>query len=177
MVDLGRCHCKSTGAGRCSTSASGDEHPSFSLWIGSCALIHVLRLWVGSDQHKLLLLSCSNLWACATLCLFVDFDNHPRGPNAAPPSLPVPAEMAAIWQRDASETLLQLALFDSGRVAMREQASVIKALEQVAKHGLTDDAQNYAEGALMALNDKEMSVADSGEQKHIMLSYQVRYIR
>eukprot|EP01043_Picozoa_sp_COSAG02_P061294 COSAG02_NODE_8208_length_2658_cov_2.339586_1_plen_578_part_00 len=125
-----------------------------------------------SDQHKLLLLRCSSLWAYATLCLFVDVDNHPRGPNATPPSQPIPEEMQAIWQRDAAEALLQLALFDAGRVAMREQVEVIHALEHVAKHGLTADAQSHAEGALIALADKEIPATNSGEQKHIMLSYQ-----
>lgn len=58
---------------------------------------------------------------------------------------------------------------------MREEASVMKALEEVADRGMTPEAREHAEGALMALSDKEMMASSSGAEgrKHIMLSYQV----
>ena len=81
--------------------------------------------------------------------------------------------MQAIWQCNYAEMLQQLALFPSGRDAMQQEAAVIRALEEVAERGLTPEATKHAEGALMALSDREMHASDSGEPKHIMLSYQV----
>lgn len=51
----------------------------------------------------------------------------------------------------------------------------MKALEEVADRGMTPEAREHAEGALMALSDKEMMASSSGAEgrKHIMLSYQV----
>ena len=92
--------------------------------------------------------------------------------------LQVPVEMQAIWQRNYAEMLQQLALFPAGRDAMRQEAAIIKALEAVTQRGLSSEAIKHAEGALMALSDREMHASDSGRQKHIMLSYQVRvYLR
>lgn len=125
-----------------------------------------------SDRNKLLLLKCPDLWTFLVLGLFLDED-HPRGLSAAPPSTPIPIEVQAIYQRNYAETLQQLALFPSGRDALREQAAVMKALEEVAERGLSAEAKEHAEGALMALSDKEMH-ADADGPKHIMLSYQVR---
>ena len=82
--------------------------------------------------------------------------------------------MQAIWQRNFSEMLQQLALFPSGRDVMQREPTVLKALQQVKEQGLTVEARRHAEGALAALNDREMHVSDNSKPKHIMLSYQVR---
>ena len=44
-------------------------------------------------------------------------------------------------------------------------------MEAVAEAGLSAEARQYAQAALLALSDKEM-VADTEGQKHIMISYQ-----
>ena len=85
---------------------------------------------------------------------------------------PAPAETQAVWQRHTAEALQQLVLFTPGCVAIRGQVEVVKALEAVAEHGMTRDAQQHAQGALMALSGKEMATNSKGP-KHIMLSYQV----
>ena len=121
-----------------------------------------------SDHHKSLLLACPSLWTLLTLSLFVNLEQHPRGPNAAPPSLPVPPELQAIWQCNAAEALQQLALFPAGRDAMVKQPAVRKALAEVAEHGTTPQAQHHAHGALLALSDKELQHVEG--QGHVMLS-------
>ena len=55
-----------------------------------------------------------------------------------------------------------------GREALRQDSSVLRALEAVARSGLTKDAQQHAESALLALSDTEL-VRTEG-QKHVMLS-------
>ena len=45
---------------------------------------------------------------------------------------------------------------------------MLRALEAVARSGLTEDAQQHAESALLALSDTEL-VRTEG-QKHVMLS-------
>ena len=95
------------------------------------------------------------------------------GPKAAPPQKPTPAAMQAVYQRNYTETVCQLALFPPGREALLGQAAILKALEEVAARGLTPEAQEHAQGALMALRDKEMHASDAEGPKHIMLSYQV----
>ena len=97
-----------------------------------------------SDHNKLLLLKNPDVFKLLILGLFVDLERHPLGPNAAPPYAPVPAETQAIWQRNSAETLQQLALFPSGRDALREHADVMKALEVVAENGMTPEAQEHA---------------------------------
>ena len=86
----------------------------------------------------------------------------------------MPVDMRAIWQRNYTEMLWQLALFPSGRDAMQQEAAVLKALEEVRERGMTVEAREHAAGALMALSDREMHASVSGEPRHIMLSYQVR---
>ena len=123
-----------------------------------------------SDRHKLLLLKAPGIFTYLTLGLFLD-PEHPRGQNGAHP---VPVEVQAVWQRRVTETLLQLALFPSGREALLQEAAVLQSLEEVAQRGMTAEAREHAEGTLMALSDKEMQGSGSDGPKHIMLSYQVR---
>lgn len=84
--------------------------------------------------------------------------------------------MQALWQRNYTETLQQLALFPAGCEAILQEPVLLKALEEVAERGMTPEAREHAEGALMALSDKEMQASESEGPKHIMLSYQVSRI-
>ena len=146
----------------------------FALLSSACEP-HANRLYVRSvsDRHKVSLLKCPNLLPVLALCLFLDPEN-PRGSNAVPPLLPTPVEVQAIYQRNTAEALYQLALFPSGRDAILAEASMMQALEEVAERGMTAEAREYAEAALMALSDKEIHASEGGGPKHIMLSYQVR---
>ena len=69
------------------------------------------------------------------------------------------------------ECLSQLAVFQPGREALLQDASVVPALEAVAQIGLTKEAREFAAAALLALSDAVL-VSSTG-QKHVMLSYQV----
>ena len=112
------------------------------------------------------------MWTSVSLGLFSSLE-HPRGsgPSALPEGL------RATYQRNHAEALLQLALFPSGREAIKQQSSVMKALEEVLESGMTAEAREIAERALMVLSDRDlqMHATIKGEgPKHIMLSYQVR---
>lgn len=118
-----------------------------------------------SDRNKLLLLKCPDLWTHFQLGLFIDPDH---------PAASTPIELQAVYQRNYAEALQQLALFQSGREAIRQEPAIMKALEEVAERGMTPEAKEHAEGAMMALSDKELQASNSEGPKHIMLSYQVR---
>ena len=49
---------------------------------------------------------------------------------------------------------------------------MIPALEAVAEVGLSAEARDFAQAALLALSDKELQSLSDGEQLHVMLSYQ-----
>ena len=51
---------------------------------------------------------------------------------------------------------------------LRQDASVREALRSVAEAGLTDEARQHAENALLALSDTELVTVEG--QKHVMLS-------
>ena len=78
-------------------------------------------------------------------------------------------ELKSWCQQHHAECLAQLAVFVPAREALRADPSVIPALEAVAEGGLTAEARQFAEAALLALSDKELHVAVEG-QKHVMLS-------
>ena len=122
-----------------------------------------------SDKHKQLLLKSPRVFTQLTLGLFVD-PEHPQLLNSPPP-LVAPAETQAIYQRNYSEALQQLALFPAGREALLQEASVLKALEEVADAGMTPEAQAHAQGALLALSDKQIVPDCSDAPQHVMLSY------
>ena len=125
-----------------------------------------------SDRNKLLLLQNPDIWTHLRLGLFADLQQHPRGPDAPSSTVPTARAMQEIWQRNYAETMHQLALFSIGRDALREQALVLKALEEVAERGITSDAREHAQRALMALSDKEPVQHEEAIHKHIMISYQ-----
>lgn len=118
-----------------------------------------------SDRNKSLLLKCPNIWATMRLALFIEPTKSPRADT--------PVEIQQVYQCNYSEALQQLALFPAAREAILQEPSIMKGLEEVAERGMTPEAREHAEGALMALSDKEMQPSDSEGPKHIMLSYQV----
>ena len=80
-------------------------------------------------------------------------------------------ELKAWCQEHHAECLAQLAVFQPAHEALRQDPSVVKALEAVAEAGLCAEARQFAQAALLALSDKELHVHVDGQQ-HIMLSYQ-----
>ena len=78
-------------------------------------------------------------------------------------------ELKAWCQRHHCEALAQLAVFAPVRETLRADPSVIPALEAVAEGGLTAEARQFAEAALLALSEKELHI-DAEGQKHVMLS-------
>ena len=80
-------------------------------------------------------------------------------------------ELKTWCQTHHAECLAQLAVFEPARAPLCQDPSVIPALEAVAEAGMSAEARQFAQAALLALSDKEMH-ADAEGQKHIMISYQ-----
>jgi|EP01046_Picozoa_sp_COSAG06_P004834 hypothetical protein len=79
-------------------------------------------------------------------------------------------EELKIWcQEHHAECLAQLAVYAPARETLRAEPSVIPALQAVAEGGLTSEARQFAEAALLALSDKKLHINAEG-QKHVMLS-------
>lgn len=53
-----------------------------------------------------------------------------------------------------------------------QDPTVIPALQAVAEVGLTAEAREHAERALLALSDTKLEMVADGEQMHVVLSYQ-----
>ena len=100
-----------------------------------------------SDQNKPLLLANPTLIPYLISALFLDPD-HPRAD--------LNDDVKAWNQKMHCECLAQLAVFPAGREALRQNPSVRPALEAVAARGMSAEAREFAEGALMALSDKEL---------------------
>jgi hypothetical protein len=78
-------------------------------------------------------------------------------------------DLKAWCQTTHAECLAQIAVFQPhGRDVLRQDPSVRDALEAVAKAGLTEEAQQHAQSALLALSDTELVQTEG--QKHVMLS-------
>ena len=89
------------------------------------------------------------------------------------PRVGMTPELKAWCQEHHAECLAQLAVFEPAREALRQDPSVISAMESVAEVGLSAVARQFAQAALLALNDKEMHVnVHVDDQRHVMLSYQ-----
>jgi len=106
----------------------------------------VLELCI-SDQNKPLLLANPTLIPYLISALFLDPD-HPRAD--------LNDDVKAWNQKMHCECLAQLAVFPAGREALRQDPAVRPALEEVAARGMSAEAREFAEGALMALSDKEL---------------------
>ena len=90
--------------------------------------------------------------------------------DPAHPRAGMEPELKAWCQTTHAECLAQIAVFQpDGRDALRRDPSVRDALRSVAEAGLTDEAQQHAESALLALSDTELVKIEEG-QKHVMLS-------
>ena len=77
-------------------------------------------------------------------------------------------ELKSWCQQHHAECLAQLAGFTPARETLRADPSIIPALEAVAEGGLSEEARQFAEAALLALSDTEL-ISKEG-QKHVMLS-------
>jgi hypothetical protein len=65
-------------------------------------------------------------------------------------------------------------VFEPAQEALRQDGSVLPALQAVVHGGMSAEAQQFAERALMALSGKELQTVTEG-QKHVMLSYSWNY--
>ena len=126
-----------------------------------------------SDLHKTRVLANPDAIPHLLSGLFLDPD-HPMGLRAkeivGPQAAPTPVEMQAAWQQNYAEALAQLALFPAGKDALLADESVTAALEAVVERGLSQEAQEFARGALIGLRgfaEHEVVVAN-----HVMLSYE-----
>jgi hypothetical protein len=113
-----------------------------------------------SDSNKPLLLAHRDFLPYVVDALLLDA-GHPRAD--------MKPELKSWCQQHHAECLAQLAVFAPVRETLRADPSVIPALEAVAEGGLTAEARQFAEAALLALSEKELHVDVEG-QKHVMLS-------
>jgi hypothetical protein len=125
----------------------------------SADTIMALELCI-SDANKPLLLANRDFLPYVVDALLLDAD-HPRAD--------MKLELKSWCQQHHAECLAQLAVFAPARETLRAAPSVIPALEAVAEGGLTTEARQFAEAALLALSEKELHV-DAEGQKHVMLS-------
>ena len=125
----------------------------------SADTIQALELCI-SDENKPLLLANRDFLPYVIDALLLDAD-HPRAG--------MKPELKSWCQQHHAECLAQLAVFAPARETLRADPSVIPALEAVAEGGLSGEARQYAEAALLALSDKQPHV-DAEGQEHVMLS-------
>ena len=124
-------------------------------------IIMALELCI-SDAVKPLVLANPDFIPYLVDALLLDPD-HPRAG--------MKHELKSWCQEHHTECLAQLAMFEPAHEPLRQDPSVIPALQVVAEAGLSAEARQFAQAALLALSDKEMHADVEGE-KHIMLSYQ-----
>eukprot|EP01043_Picozoa_sp_COSAG02_P000789 COSAG02_NODE_16_length_56207_cov_9.816122_6_plen_190_part_00 len=120
-----------------------------------------------SDMNKPLLLARPDFIPYLVDGLLLD-PEHPRAD--------MKAELTSWCQQHHAECLAQLAVFELARETLRGDPSVMPALEAVAAGGLTQEARQFAEAALLALDDKELHI-DAEGQKHVMLSCALSLLR
>ena len=125
----------------------------------SADTIMALELCI-SDANKPLLLAHRDFLPYVVDALLLDPD-HPRAD--------MKPELKSWCQQHHAECLAQLAVFAPARETLRADPSVMPALEAVAEGGLTAEARQFAEAALLALSEKELHI-DAEGQKHVMLS-------
>ena len=116
-----------------------------------------------SDANKPLLLSNLDFIPYLVDALLIN-PSHPRAEMME--------ELRSWCQVHHAECFTHLAVFAPAREALRQDPSVIPALQAVAEAGLSAEARKYADAALLALSDQELHALADGEQKHVMLSYQ-----
>ena len=107
-----------------------------------------------ADANKKLLLQTSEPIKLIMEALLLD-PEHVRNQGDLDQSL----EVKGAIQCDAAESLMQLALFPAGRdMLLQQDASVLDVLRMLVDKALTEEARQYAEGALMALLPPEAVV-------------------
>jgi len=133
----------------------------------SADTIMALELCI-SDANKPLLLANPDFIPYLVDALLLD-PEHPRAGMAQ--------ELKSWCQEHHAECLTQLAVFEPAREPLRQDPSVIAALEAVAESGLSPEGRRFAQAALLALSDEKKPEGGKpeGEQKHVMLSYQWDY--
>ena len=74
--------------------------------------------------------------------------------------------------QDFAEAIEQLAVYPPGREALLQDPSVMDALQEVADKGWTDEAREFAAGALTALADHQPDAERTvnADQRHVMMS-------
>ena len=126
--------------------------------------IFALELCI-SDENKPLLLANKDFIPYLVDALLLDPD-HPRAGMK---------EALRSWcQRNSTECLAQLAVYEPAREALLADPAVVPALRAVAEAGLSTEARELAGAALLALSDTKLEIATEG-QMHVMLSYQWDY--
>ena len=116
-----------------------------------------------SDENKPLLLANEDFIPYLVDALLLD----PEDPRAGL------KEAEKIWcQEHHADCLAQLAVFEPAREVLRQDPSVLPALEAIVECGLSAESRKFAEDALLALSDKKLEMVADGEQLHVMLSYQ-----
>ena len=122
------------------------------------------------DALKQLLVDSTFVRPHLILGLFLDPEEHPLGANAAAPT---PEATQEVWQRNCTEALEQLALFEPGKIALAQDAQVMEALHAVSERGMCEEARESARGALLALSDEQPDrLEEVADRQHVMLSYQ-----
>ena len=122
--------------------------------------IMALELCISDSNKPLLLAAHRGFLPYLVDALLLEAD-HPRAD--------MKSELKSWCQQHHAECLAQLAVFAPARETLRADPSVIPALEAVAEGGLTAEARQFAEAALLALSEKELHIDVEG-QKHVMLS-------
>ena len=136
--------------------------------VWSEALLHLSV----SDHHKPLILANPDAIPLLISSLFLDPD-HPRGLRAKEilheAAAPTPLDVQAVYQRNWTEVLEQLALFGPGKEALLCDEAAMAALEAVVELGMTEEAKEHARGALIAL--RGVAEHEAVVPNHVMLSY------
>ncbi len=137
---------------------NGDGH--YAGYRPSSVTISALELCI-SDERKPLLLSNDVFVPYLVSALLLGLD-HPRAGMK---------DDQKIWcQAYHVECLAQLACSCQAKPVLLQHASVMPALQQVAESGMSAESRQFAQAALLALNETELIAATEG-QKHVMLSY------
>lgn len=123
---------------------------------------------VCADANKKLLLHTSEPIKLITEALLLD-PEHVRNRG----DFSQRQEVRGAIQRDAAECFMQLVLFDPSQDMLKQEPSVLDALRMLVDKALTEEARQYAEGALMIL-DPEAAAHDEVDvdTQHVMVSYQ-----
>ena len=76
-------------------------------------------------------------------------------------------------EQDFAEAIAQLAMFPPGREALLHDPNVAEALHKVAAEGWEEEAQQFAESALLAMSGRQPDAGHAQhDHKHIIISYQ-----